>query len=214
MLMTTGQGAGTKRTSPAAPPSRKPLWRRLNRHVWFTLHVFAFLILGVWIWTLNASTVDKQFDTLLLLTILCAHGMLLYRNSRIAFGFHLLMFSAGNGTIWTTTAPVSDKLSVTLGWAFVTLLSGLWLARRQFTARPAPVMADKAPRKPRTRKATQEAVQAIYEPPPETAWDDDAQSYTAEEWYEEPQAHSDADYYGDYAEPPQETSKRGKKRKT
>lgn len=209
--MTTGRGAAPKRTTQPAPAPRKPLWRRLNRHVWFLLHGFVFLVLGTWVWTLNASLVDKQFDTLLLLTILCGHGMVLYRNQRAAFAFHLLMFSAGNGTIWTTTAPVSDKLSVTLGWVFVTLLSGLWLARRQFTGRAAPVVADKTPRKPRSRKATQEAVQAIYEPPPETAWDEDAQSYTGE-WYDEPQAHSDADYYDDYAEP-QEPPKRGKKRK-
>lgn len=168
----TKQGSGAKR-GPAAP--NRPLWRRLNRHVLFGLHVLLFVVVGTWIWTLNAPTQDKQFDVLLWLTALSGHGLFVYRNRWAAFAFHLLMFSAGNGTIWVTTAPVADKLSVTLAWIFVVGGIGLWLARRQFNARPSSPPAKKT----RTRKpaAPTPEPEAWYEPPA----DDDSSVMVADD---------------------------------
>lgn len=159
--MTTSRGAGTKRT-PAAPP-RKPLWRRLNRHALFALHVTLYLVVGTWIWTLNAPMLDKQFDVLFWLMIVAAHGLAVYRNRRVAFLLHLLMFSAGNGAIWSTSAATADKLTVTLAWTLVAGLIGMWLARRQLGARPQPPPPPQ--RKPRTPKAPAPPETEWYEPP-------------------------------------------------
>lgn len=109
---------------------RKPLWRRINRHQLFALHVLAYAIGGIWIWTLRAPTLDKRFDVLLWLTVLAAHGLVVYARRRGAFFFHLLMFVAGNGAIWSTTAPVDQKLTVNLAWLVICGLIGVWLFRR------------------------------------------------------------------------------------
>ena len=176
----TSRGAGAKRT-PVTPP-RKPLWRRFNRHALFALHVVVYLAAGTWIWMLNAPALDKQFDVLLWLTVVCAHGLVVYRNQRIAFVLHLLMFSAGNGAISSTTAPLADKLTVTLAWVFVAGLVGLWLARRQLAARPLP--ASPPQRKPRSRKAPAPPPEPDwYEPPANAGWDD---APAEEDWYEPP----------------------------
>jgi len=197
----TNRGAGAKRT-PVTPP-RKPLWRRLNRHGLFVLHVIVYLIVGTWIWTLNAPALDKQFDVLLWLTVVCGHGLAVYRNQRIAFLLHLLMFSAGNGAIWSTTAATADKLTVMLAWVFVAGLVGLWLARRQLAARtlsPTPPQ-----RKSRTRKAPAPPSEPEwYEPPANAGWDD---TPADEGWYDPP-----ADQPDDTAEIEPPPKKRGRKK--
>ncbi len=177
--MTSNRGAGIKRM-PVTPP-RKPLWRRLNRHALFVLHVILYLVVGTWIWTLNAPSLDKQFDVLLWLTLISAHGLVVYRNQRFAFLLHLLMFSAGNGAIWSTTAATADKLTVTVGWVLVAGLVGLWLARRQLAAKPQP--SQPAQRKPRGRKAAAPPEPEWYESPASAGWDE---SPAEVDWYESP----------------------------
>jgi hypothetical protein len=160
----------------------------------FLLHVVLYLLGGTWIWTLNAPALDKQFDVLFWLMVVCAQGLVTYRRQRVAFLLHLLMFSAGNGAIWSTTAATSDKLTVTLAWVFVAGLVGVWLARRQLGEKPLPPSAPPQ-RKPRTRKTPVPA------PPAET------------EWYEPP-ADQTAYDAGDTAEIEAVPQKRGRKKNT
>lgn len=169
-----------RESAKSAATPHKPLWRRLNRHVVFVLHLLLYLVGGTWIWTLNAPTLDKQFDVLFWLTLVCLHGVFAYRNRRVAFGLHLLMFCAGNGAIWATTAEVAQKLTVMLAWMFVAGVVGLWLARRQLSTRAIPVPPPQ--RKPRTRKPAQPKPAPEpewYEPPDDTSYKEDTQEYVA-----------------------------------
>ncbi len=120
---------------------RIPLWRRilLNRHQLFALHILVFIAGSIYIWTLNAPLLDRQFDTLFWLTLLCAHGLILYFRQRAAFIFHLLMFSAGNAAIWSTTASIGDKLTVIIAWSVVAAMIGIWLYRRMYRQQAAPL---------------------------------------------------------------------------
>jgi hypothetical protein len=194
--------AGNKRAD--AAPSRRPLWRRLNRHVVFVLHVLLYLVAGTWIWTLNAPTLDKQFDVLLWLTALCAHGLAVYRNHRLAFLFHLLMFAAGNGAIFATTAQISEKLTVLLAWVFVVGLVGIWLARRHLGGRPRPAASQK--RKPGAKKPAKPKLA----PQPDTEWLDPPDDADSAGDTQETAAYSDD--YGAYVPPPDDPTPPQKKR--
>ena len=168
--------AAPKRAAPVAP--RVPLWRRLNRHHVFALHVILFIVGSIVIWSLPASQPDQQFDSLAWLALLCAHGLFVYRRRRVAFVFHLLMYSAGNAALWNTFATMPVKLALTAGWTVVIAIIGLGLYRSLVKRhdRPEPTIQRAAPaRKPMPPP----------EPEPEPVYDDETGEDGYEQGYEE-----------------------------
>jgi hypothetical protein len=101
-----------------------------NPHTLFLSHLAAFILGGSFIWSLNASDSEKRFDTLVWLALLSLHGLILYRARRVAFGYHLLLFSAGAAAIWSVDeAALLLKIGFTLGWLLLMGLVGaalLW----------------------------------------------------------------------------------------
>lgn len=105
-------------------------------------HVLLWLVGSSVIWSLNAPTTDKQFDTLLWLIILSVHGLVAYRTVWLAFVFHLLMCSAGTATIMAIPALVWwQRLLISLLWLLGGAMLGLilyrgWLHRQVTPPRP------------------------------------------------------------------------------
>lgn len=125
----------------------KPAQRRLGRRQSLALHALAFVVGGTAIWLLVRRPPDRQFIVLFWLTLLCAHGLILYARRRLAFVFHLAMFSAGNAAIWSTRLPVGDKIAVNAAWALAIAAIGYWLVRNTLQAAPeAPAQRTKSSR--------------------------------------------------------------------